>query len=61
MALYDCENINKDFCVIINNPLSNKYPTSKFYISKGLIPMIITNFFKDLGLKISNPKFLQCK
>jgi hypothetical protein len=46
MALHVFKNIDEDFSVIINKLLSTKYTISILYLTKLLIPTILTHFFK---------------
>ena len=48
MALYVCENINEDLFVIINKLFLTKYPISILYLTKLLLPTILTHFLKKI-------------
>jgi len=54
MALYVCENTNEDFSVIINKFFATKYPISKVYLTKWLLPTIWNHFFKKILAPLAN-------
>ena len=48
MALCVCSNMNEDFSVFIKELLSNEYLIFMFCLTKWLIPIMLSQFWKDL-------------